>query len=75
MRSSSLRGMSETLTGRLLSSREANGALDEVGDTRSSTMVFHCPHWEHRPSHLGDSAPHSVQNHAVLIFFAIALQR
>jgi len=35
-------------------------------------MVFHSPHWEHRPSHLGDSAPHSVQNHAVLIFFAIA---
>ena len=43
--------------------------LDVV--TRSSTIVFHCPHSGQRPAHLGDWAPHCEQNHADLIVLAI----
>lgn len=55
--------------------REATGeGVREVADTRSSTNVFHCPQEGQRPSHFGDSAPHSEQNHIVFVaFFAIVV--
>jgi hypothetical protein len=43
-----------------------------AGPTFSSTMVFQAPQAGHLPTHLGESAPHEVQNHMVFIdFFAI----
>ena len=44
---------------------------DEEAGARSSTIVFHSPHSGHLPCHLGDSAPHDVQNHSVCVFFAL----
>ena len=60
--------------------RDAPGAPESSspfrGVMRSSTMVFHAPHDGQRPSHLGESAPHSVQNHMVFSFdFAIGVYR
>lgn len=45
--------------------------LDAFAATRSSTNVFHAPHEGHLPCHLGESAPHSEQNHMLFVFVAI----
>ena len=44
--------------------REAPDA--DVTGTDSSTIVFHAPQAGQRPAHLGESAPHSLQNHTLL---------
>lgn len=75
MRGSSVVSISETFCTRLAGvSPRCFSAFtdDEVTVTRSSTIVFQAPHDGHRPSHFGESAPHSEQNHTVFCFaFAI----
>ena len=40
--------------------------------TDYSTIVFHAPQAGQRPAHLGESAPHSLQNHTDL-YLALAI--
>ena len=50
--------------GRRIAMTAADAPTTSVG--RSSTNEFHAPQSRHRPSHLGDCAPHSWQTKTVL---------
>jgi hypothetical protein len=45
--------------------------LEPPAGSFSSIMVFHSPHPGQRPTHLGDSVPQLLQNHAVFCCLAI----
>lgn len=62
--------ISDTFWGRLFDLLPT-GDLADLGLTRSSTNVFHCPHAGHLPSHLGESAPQLVQYQTVFKVLAI----
>ena len=71
MRASSEAFISETFCGTLrLGVVRVLVAGDFRGEglTLSSTMLFQAPHEGQRPSHFGESAPHSVQNQRVFSF-------
>lgn len=64
--------ISDTFCGILLPTRVDLEPLLCFALTFSSTSVPHSPHDGQRPSHLGESAPHELQNH-IDFTFAILL--